>query len=390
MRWMKNVGLILLILCIFLIPLHIQPRHVLAVQMPLIRVLLAEGLESIKVSGDLEITGFKEPVILNGEKVFKKTDVSAVLSIKAQAGFVNVNGQAYRGDILVKPKPDGISVINLVDLESYLQGVVPGEISADWPLEALKAQAVAARCYAIFQSKARANQEFDVYNDLRSQMYVGVSKEKTRTNQAVQDTTGLVAVFNGEVIQAYFFAAGGGQTARSEDVWGVSIPYLVSVEDYDQNSPYSNWQIIVTISELLSKLKSAGTDIGEFDDLSVERDASNRVLTVKVIGSAGQCTLAGTKFRTLFNLRSTNFTVTLLYPEERAKPVNGKIEPQPDREKEPALFSRQPIALSIAGQGYGHGVGLSQWGAREMALKGYTFKDIIKHYYPGTEVVKLY
>lgn len=385
-------GLILAIILTFILTL-VQTGHVLALQIPVVRVLLDEGLDSVKINGDLEIAGLKEPLICNGEKTFKKLDLTGVITVRAQSGYISVNGLPYRGDIILKPKPEGIVVIDLVDLESYVASVVPGEISSDWPMEALKAQAVAARCYAVYQCRTRINQEFDVYDDLRSQMYGGVSKERPRTSDAVQQTAGQVATFNGEVIQAYFFAAGGGQTASSESVWGRAIPYLVSVPDYDQNSPYYQWRVTIPVQDFLDKLKTTGIDIGMMQDISLKRDSSNRVITVNITGSASDCSMIGTKFRVLFELKSTNFQIDLIYPENKPLPVLGKAAPQPDKEQQPPpaeMFSRNPIALQISGYGYGHGVGLSQWGAREMAQKGSTYKEIIAHYYPGSELIKLY
>lgn len=389
--WVRctSKGLILAIILSFIITL-VPNGHVLALQIPVVRVLLDEGLDSVKINGDLEIAGLKEPLICNGEKTFKKTDLTGVLTARAQSGFITVNGQLYRGDIIVKPKPEGLSVINTVDLESYVASVVPGEISSDWPMEALKAQAVAARCYAIYQCRSRINQEFDVYDDLRSQVYGGASKERPRTNDAVQQTAGQVAIFNGEVIQAYFFAAGGGQTASSESVWGRAVPYLVSVPDYDQNSPYYQWRVTIPAQDLVEKLKTTGIDIGTLQDISLKRDSSNRVIAVNITGSAGDCAIAGTKLRVMLDLKSTNFTIELLYPEDKPLPLLGKSTPPTDKEPTPKMYSRNPIALQIAGYGYGHGVGLSQWGAREMAQKGSTYKEILAHYYPGSELIKLY
>src|SRR5439155_1171605 len=145
----------------------------------------------------------------------------------------------YRGSIQVAVTGGKLRAINMVGLEQYLYGVVPSEMPYTWLPEALKAQAVAARSYALATRRTGA---FDLYPDTRSQVYLGIEHEKPSTNSAVDATAGQVVLYQGEVAKTYFFSTSGGRTASAEDVWGKPVPYLVSVPDpYDSISPYHNW-----------------------------------------------------------------------------------------------------------------------------------------------------
>jgi stage II sporulation protein D len=398
-----------------------------------------------------------------------------------------VNGQPYRGEILIKPKADGLMVVNRVEMENYLFGVLPCEVQPEWPFEMLKAQAVAARCFALVQSQTKMSQDFDLYNDTRSQVYKGMSKEHPRTNEAVKQTRGIVALYQGQVIQAVFSAASGGKTANSEDVWGKPLPYLRSVPDYDLTCPYAAWKFIISAKELEEMLQCNGVDVGSLKNLvTIERDRSDRVRAIRIVGDRGEAVISGTKFRSMFNLKSTNFIVVntalqlskaIVTSASEAKmnaaqgAANGQVQnsgnqatgtgftaaggtgasgealssekgleqagsiaesiaihlfsdtpgstyqanlpatttitdaiaigaTSPNGSDTSANYTNQSLAqqflalplieLEIVGSGFGHGVGMSQWGAREMAANGSTYKQILFHYYQGIEIARLY
>src|SRR5207245_8668173 len=171
-----------------------------------------------------------------------------------------------------------LRAINVVGLEQYLYGVVPSEMPFTWLPEALKAQAVAARSYALATRRTGA---FGLYPATRSQVHLGIEHEKPSTNAAVDATAGQVVLYQGEVAKTFFFSTSGGRTASSEDVWGEPVPYLVSVPDsYDSISPYHDWgPFAFTGSKLAKLLKIKGQQV---DDLQPELNQSGRTKTLNV------------------------------------------------------------------------------------------------------------
>src|SRR5213078_1966746 len=222
----------------------------------------------------------------------------------------------YRGSIQVDI-PDGkLRAINLVGLEQYLYGVVPSEMPFTWLPEALKAQAVAARSYALATRRTGA---FDLYPDTRSQVYLGIEHEKPSTNAAVNATAGQVVLYQGEVAKTYFFSTSGGRTASAEDAWGEPVPYLVSVPDpYDSISPHHDWgPLVFTGAKLAKALKMKGVVV----DLQPALNASGRVKVLNVIGTNGTLTMPGADVRRRLGLRSTWFSVGVLSLTAPPQPV---------------------------------------------------------------------
>jgi len=222
----------------------------------------------------------------------------------------------WRGSIQVDA-PDGrLRAINFVGLEQYLYGVVPSEMPFTWHPEALKAQAVAARSYALATRRSGA---FDLYPDTRSQVYLGIDHEKPSTNAAVDATAGEVVLYQGEVAKTFFFSTSGGRTASAEDVWGEAVPYLVSVPDpYDSISPYHNWgPFAFTGAKLAKVLKLPGRVV----DLQPELNSSGRIKTLNVVGTKGSISVPGKDLRTRLGLRSTWFSVGVLSLSPPSAPV---------------------------------------------------------------------
>jgi stage II sporulation protein D len=216
----------------------------------------------------------------------------------------------YRGQLLVSVANGALRAVNNVGLEAYLFGVVPSEMPFDWPAEALKAQAVAARTYALAVRKSGSY--FDLYPDVRSQVYRGIVGERPSTTAAVQATAGQVVLYNGQIAKTYFFSTSGGRTATVTDVWPSSepVPYLVSVDDpYDSASPHHEWgPFTVKASRLVRALRVPGRLL----DVRVSVNASARVKSVTAVGSAGEVTATGADVRRALGLRSTWFRIGIL------------------------------------------------------------------------------
>jgi stage II sporulation protein D len=223
----------------------------------------------------------------------------------------------YRGSIQVDVTSGKLRAINFVGLEQYLYGVVPSEMPFKWLPEALKAQAIAARSYALATRRSGA---FDLYPDTRSQVYLGIEHEKPSTNAAVDATAGQVLLYQGQVAKTYFFSTSGGRTASAEDVWGEPVPYLVSVPDpYDTISPYHNWgPYAFTGAKLAKMMKMKGQQIV---DLQPEVNSSGRIKTLNVVGTKSTVAVDGATLRKRLNLRSTWFTVGVLSLSAPSAPV---------------------------------------------------------------------
>src|SRR5436190_1573779 len=222
-------------------------------------------------------------------------------------------GRPYRGQISVSVVNGKLRAINVVALETYLDAVVPSEMPHRWLPEALKAQAVAARSYALSHLQTGA---FDLFSDVRSQVYGGVRAEQPETNAAVQATAGQVLTYAGKVAQTFFYSTSGGRTLSAEDAWGTPIPYLVSVPDpYDSISPYHDWgPIAVPAAKLAKALKSRGRLL----DVQTTPNASGRAASVTAVGANGEATVDAGKVRTALGLRSTWFTVSVVALAPRA------------------------------------------------------------------------
>src|SRR2546421_12892066 len=232
------------------------------------------------------------------------------LEFRPGTGVLTLNGRAYRGSLRILKVGSKVRVVNAVDLDLYLRGVVPSEMPKSWALEALKAQAVAARSYAL--SHLHAGGGFDLYADTRDQVYLGIPHEAPATTTAVNATAGQVVLYKGKVASTYFFSTSGGRTASIQDLYPDSppVPYLVSVPDpYDTISPYHDWgPYRYTAQKLARGLKSPGKLL----DVQTVAASSGRVQSVEATGSKGQATATGNEVRSALGLRSTWFQVGVL------------------------------------------------------------------------------
>ncbi len=261
--------------------------------------------------------------------------------------------RSYRGAISFRINNNKLDIINNVDMDSYLKGVLPKEMSPSFPLESLKAQALCSRSFAINNYNKYIKKGYNLDDTTNSQVYRGVDVEDKRTNKAVDETKGELVLYNGKVAETIFGASSGGFTASAKDVWGSDIPYLVSKED--GFSTY-DWEYKLN-SKNFSKL---GVD--KITGIKTTLDDSRRVKEVIIETDAGEKKLTGNKFRSL--LGNTSVKSTLFDIEK-----NGDD-------------------YLIRGRGYGHGVGMSQYGAVEMAKQGKLYRDIIGFYFPGTIIEK--
>jgi SpoIID/LytB domain protein len=242
------------------------------------------------------------------------------LEFRAGAAALALNGRGYRGSFRVlKVGTAKINVVNVVDLDFYLRGVVPSEMPKDWAPEALKAQTVAARSYAL--SHLRAGSGFDLYPDTRDQVYLGIPHEAPATTSAVNATAGQIVLYKGKVASTYFFSTSGGRTASVQDIYpgAQPIPYLVSVPDpYDSISPYHEWgPYRFTARKLARGLKVPGKLL----DIETVVGSSGRVRSVVATGSSGETTTDGSRVRRALGLRSTWFRIGVLALGAPAAPV---------------------------------------------------------------------
>ncbi|HOO12720.1 MAG TPA: SpoIID/LytB domain-containing protein, partial [Bacillota bacterium] len=329
---------------------------------------------------------------------------------------INVDGRRFRGNIEFKRHGGGnITVVNSLPLQHYLYGVVPREVSADWHMEVLKAQAVAARNFAAVNLNKHGAYGFDVCSGTDCQVYGGLDSESPLTNAAVDETCGQMIYYQGKPIAAFYHASSGGHTESSENVWSISLPYIKAVDDsFDAGSPHQSWQRVYTSGEISSILAQHGINIGSIRDIKVDSyTPAGRSLSLIIQGSRGSTVLEKEKSRAVFgynDLKSTLFTVEtdadLFVLEGIGRPVRKvaaagakainaagikSLDQGPDMltvssGKEYATVSKYPTRFIFNGRGWGHGLGMSQWGAKGMAEAGYSYIDILQYYYQGCVV----
>ena len=345
--------------------------------------------------------------------------------VASKNNITSVDKRKYNGNFYV----DSINnaLINDVNLEEYIYSVVSGEMGSSFEMDALKAQAIAARSYAISNLKKYIKHGYNLTNDIYSQVYLGVNNVNDKIRKAVDETKGLIASFNGEIINATYSSSNGGVIASSEEVWGNKYPYLVMKYDpYSTNTPNVNWKVEVS-RDNLDELLAQKTNKRNFTGLRLQKNALGRVKDVVVSYNDGDVKLSANKFRLIFG--SSKFKSTLF--DVNKKVENTNVKPMPKKEKtiivastpgpnEGVVFDivkltddkldkvskvqnigssaeaggQNIIETSIDltdkyvfyGKGFGHSVGLSQYGANEMAKQGFKYLEILNFYYPGIEV----
>ena len=434
---------IILLLNILLVPVQAKAAE------SNIRVGILSNVSTVLISGDADFeilngdTGKKLAHLNAGEEVSlaikekeltinnKKVSAVTFRIVKSKVDeehFIEINKKMYRGtmDIHMTAGKTGLTVVNVLPMEQYLYGVLAKEISPEWHLEAVKAQAVAARTYGVYNRNKHQADGYDVCATNDCQVYGGREYETPRVLKAVNDTAGQVMMYQGKVIPAYFHSSAGGYTENSENVWGTYQPYARGVIDYDQNSPHYKWEKKLTRSELEGAILKAGYKIGGIKAIelagltnapmnSTERGVSGRVKVIRFIGTSGSAQVAGEKIRNMLGLKSTLFDINVLLTEQKNvefditdsrgtvdhKKVDINLPPSreqglvTDKKELHRLSGRLNEMIVISGFGWGHGLGMSQWGAKAMAEKGPQgdatyYKEILKHYYQGITIKKVF
>lgn len=340
-----------------------------------IRIAIVKSASEVTVAGDgLLVTNetgaplvmslpatvkpVKDGLLVEG-KLYRRLSFSA-------SSAVYVNNKPYRGLAELSVADKGILVVNQLPLEEYLVGLINCEISSAWPIEAVKAQAIIARTYALNRKMARINSPYHLESSVIDQVYEGCLIEDSRAHRAVLETEGEVLTFGGAIIQAFYHSSCGGSTEASENVWGASLPYLKGVEcQYCLTSPTATtWEYKLSLKEIEERLRVAGHKVsGLYDIKPGALNSRGRLKQVALLASKGGGMISGEQFRKAVGygvIKSTRFTLK-----------NSKNE------------------ISFSGSGNGHGVGLCQWGAKQRALDGFGSGEILSYYYPGTELKKL-
>lgn len=310
--------------------------------------------------------------------------------VLAESGEFETGGRTYRHSFEVTSINGALRVVNILPLDHYLYGVLPNEIYPSWGEEALRTTAVAARSFTLASVSGKHQSDgFDVCTNTHCQMYRGKGTEYKSTNKAVDDTSGLVLAYNGKIISAMYNANNGGYTEGTENVWVAKLPYYVAKPD--PYTPEDVWSVSFTPEEVKELLAKRGVDIGEVRRIEVESYAqSGRAIKLTVVGRNGEYSLTKDSIRSLFNLRSTMFTVNTTGTASKSF-IDAIIamENSADVGLAVASLTDTNLTFTFNGRGYGHGVGISQWGCKYMADAGKTYEEILGFYYEGAEIKHL-
>ncbi|MBH1988857.1 MAG: SpoIID/LytB domain-containing protein [Myxococcaceae bacterium] len=316
---------------------------------PEVRIMIESSAKLLKIGSDT-LTPGKTGIVLNGKE-------RGTYSHKIEGELLSYQGRQFRNHLEVRQSNHKLTLTHTLPMEAYITGVISSELPNSWPLEVLKAQAIAARTYAIWQMYRKEHLESSVLD----QVYHGVHREHALAKQAVEETAGQVLTYDSKPAHTYFHACCGGHTASSLEVFGSDESYLQGVEcRYCRSAPTFRWSYSLSRSELDKKLGSKIKDLQAFGETQ-----SGRIKSFRFKSKPQLPDMKGTDFRRAIGynaLRSTLITKT-------------------------SFGWRQ---AEFKGRGHGHGVGMCQWGALGMAKLGKEAKEILELYYPGTEVRKLY
>ncbi len=366
-----------------------------------------------------------------------------ILAIQPQGELTWFQKYKYRGNFVYQVVNGKLTVINEVPLEEYVKGVIPYEMSPDWHREALKAQAVCARSYAVGQGGRHKNHGFDVCNTTHCQVYYGTGRATANSDAAVEETRGQYLYEGNKKVVGYFFSSDGGATESAVNVWGGNYAYLQGKKDpYEKTESISNgvWSKTLTAAEIQKKLNASGRSIGQIKSVQVtKRTEMGNVNELTITDTSGKTvTLTKEPCRTVLGLNSIRYTVggqgsldgsgqgtaqppqgteTILVNGKPMKDgafhtiqgkdtvsnvgsINGKTALTASGRKTLSVQSTQmaqntqsvsdPVvsadSYTFSGRGWGHNVGMSQYGAKAMAEQGKTYKEILQFYYTGVTV----
>jgi stage II sporulation protein D len=320
--------------------------------------LWKRALRSVTVEGgtSLRINGRKYPI----QGLLLRPAGSFPLQIRKIPfrGVLRIKWRSFKGH-------KSLLLVNEVELETYLRGVVPVEISAKWHPEVLKTQAVISRTYALYQKQSNSGKDYDLVSSVQDQVYAGKNAEDSRTDAALNATRGEVLTYEGNLVFAAYHSTSAGPTEDAAERWSMDLPYLKGVScPLDQDSPYYRWERKIDLEEVEAGLNRSGFRIGTLATLTpFSYSKAGRVLWVRILHSGGELILRADDLRKAVG--------TTLLPSTSFDLVG---------------FGKQ---LVFRGMGYGHGVGLCQWGAKVLAEQGAGYREILKYYYPGVSIQPL-
>lgn len=328
--------------------------------------IYAINSDRVLMEGDrltAKVSGTKDGLMV-GTKEFKMGGIRVRAEGKAK---IYVGGRLFRGEVDIVRKENGkLMLVNHIDIDEYLYGVLYHEVSHRWPMDALKAQAIAARTFALYQARQNRMQPYDLRSDIYSQVYGGSTSERWSTTMAVNATKGKVLVYNGDILPAYYHATCAGYTEDASNMWKIDMAPLKGVAcDFCAQSPYYKWAKELPLWMIEGKLRENGYKIDKITAINIlSKNRSGRVDKMEIKDRAGvSIVLTGKDFRQIIGpneLRSTKFDALVKWG-----------------------------SLMVEGHGWGHGVGMCQWGAFGMASQGKKADEILKFYYPGAEVVTI-
>lgn len=304
----------------------------------------------------------------NGELILDGKPKGKKWRIKLEDSEKNLvlGDKSYRGDFVIRTvEGDKVTIINELSIDDYLKGVLPREVVVSWAEEALKVQAVSSRTYLASHLGNHSSQGFDLCSDVHCQVYGGMTKEHPSTNEAVDSTHDQILVFEGKPIGAYFHSHCGGSTEQIQVVWGnENKPYLPRKKCiYCKGNPRYNWALSLNGDDILYALSNKTNVKGDrLESIRIKKKSSSgRVEYLTVKTNKGVFDLRGNAFRIALNpekIRSTLWT----------------------------NFEKHGEGYRFEGRGWGHGVGMCQWGAKGQAERGKDYRDILQFYYPHTEL----
>lgn len=288
----------------------------------------------------------------------------------SQSSFIIVNGKKFRDSLFVVATNSKMTVINEVGIENYVRGVLSREMSPDWPLEALKSQAVATRSFAVKNLGRHLKEGFDLCATVHCQVYGGAESENSTTDRATFETAGEILVDkDGQIINSVYHACCGGHTEDARNVWDIKneVPHYFVAKKCEFCVWYKhyNWTFTFEKDFIRKKLRTAGYDIGRVKTLEVVgRSVSDRAKFIKVKHTKGTTTIPAAKFRLAvdpWRFKSTKLTAIV----------------------------RHNNSFEFRGHGWGHGVGMCQAGSKGMADSGHSYSEILRFYYPGASIKKV-
>jgi stage II sporulation protein D len=380
------------------------------IKVPFVRVLLQDQSEKIEISGDGSFAieclkndvqtvfyssqpirienGYENLRVLNRSGDWIAEELTEVNIIpRGRGNRIKVGDRKYRGIMKIVPHGLNIRLINIIHMEDYLKGVVPPEIGprAANEFAAIEAQAVAARTYAMAHLQQYTNEPFDVKSSIIDQVYEGVNSEKTEVNRAIDATAGKVMMYQDKMIDAYYHSTCGGMTDDIVDVWDKGeVPYLKPVVDSACRwSKYFNWEESFTgdqfkarIEKYLSQERGKEVRISPITDvLIISRTAGGRINKLEIKTETNSYNFYKDRIRWVIGRASTS---DLILPS-----ANFTAKVQHDNQG-------RATRITLTGSGYGHGVGMCQCGAIGLAREGWTYENILKHFYSGVEIKELY